>query len=79
MAAVPPSMIPENEKGYFKDNDVEKAKEFLEKGLEELGYKDASELPAIHLLTTLVKHIKRLLKQSKICGRKKLGVNVTLR
>ena len=37
MAIVPPTMFPENEKGYFKDNDVKKAKEYLQKGLEELG------------------------------------------
>ena len=49
MAIVPPTMFPENEKGYFKDNDVEKAKEYLQKGLEELGYSDVSELPAIGL------------------------------
>jgi oligopeptide transport system substrate-binding protein len=46
MGAVPPSMFPENEKGYWKDNDVEKAKEFLKKGLEELNLKS---LPAVTL------------------------------
>src|SRR5690606_28586084 len=30
MAIVPPSMFEENEKGYFPDNDVEKAKEYLQ-------------------------------------------------
>ena len=29
----------ENKKGYFKDNDVKKAKEYLEKGLKEMGLK----------------------------------------
>jgi len=46
MALVPPSMFPENEAGYFEDNDVEKAKEYLEKGLEELGL---DELPSFKL------------------------------
>ncbi len=46
MALVPPSMFEENEEGYFKDNDVEKAKEHLEKGLEEMGL---DELPTVHL------------------------------
>lgn len=46
MALVPPSMFPENETGYFPDNDVEKAQEYLEKGLEELGLE---ELPTIAL------------------------------
>lgn len=46
MALVPPSMFEENEEGYFKDNDVEQAKEYLEKGLEELGL---DELPTVKL------------------------------
>ncbi|HLR60386.1 MAG TPA: peptide ABC transporter substrate-binding protein [Pseudogracilibacillus sp.] len=46
MALVPPSMFEENEEGYFEDNDVDKAKEYLEKGLEEMG---VDELPTIHL------------------------------
>src|SRR5699024_12882129 len=35
-----------NEEGYFEDNDVEQAKEYLEKGLEEMG---VDELPTVHL------------------------------
>ncbi|HLQ83803.1 MAG TPA: peptide ABC transporter substrate-binding protein [Pseudogracilibacillus sp.] len=46
MALVPPSMFEENEEGYFKDNDVEKAKEYLEKGLEEMGL---DTLPTVYL------------------------------
>src|SRR5699024_12300427 len=46
MALVPPSMFEENEEGYFEDNDVEQAKEYLEKGLEEMG---DDELPTVHL------------------------------
>lgn len=49
MAAVPPSMFPENEKGYFQDNNVEEAKKLLQEGLKELGYKDVSELPTIKI------------------------------
>ncbi len=51
MVAVPPSMkgFKDNTKGYFKDNDVKSAKEFLNKGLKELGVKNASDLPAIKL------------------------------
>src|SRR5699024_68599 len=45
-ALVPPAIFEENEEGYFEDNDVDKAKEYLEKGLEELG---VDELPTIHL------------------------------
>ena len=78
MAIVPPTMIPENEKGYFNDNDVEKAKEYLQKGLEELGYKDVSELPKLNLFTIPMRAIKKLPKPSKICGEKILGVEVTL-
>ncbi|MBO1002130.1 peptide ABC transporter substrate-binding protein [Pseudogracilibacillus auburnensis] len=46
MALVPPSMFPESETGYFKDNDVELAKEHLAKGLEELGL---DKLPKVKL------------------------------
>ncbi|GAA0315958.1 oligopeptide ABC transporter substrate-binding protein OppA [Bacillus carboniphilus] len=49
MAIVPPSMFPENEKGYFEDNATDKAKEHLQMGLEELGLSDVSELPDITL------------------------------
>jgi hypothetical protein len=34
---------------HFKDNDVKSAKEFLNKGLKELGVKNVSDLPAIKL------------------------------
>lgn len=46
MALVPPSMFEENETGYFADNDLDAAKEYLEKGLEELGL---DELPTLSL------------------------------
>ena len=79
MAIVPPTICSENEKGYFKDNDVEKAKEYLEKGLKELGFNDASELPAITLSYNTDEAHQKLLKLFKICGRQNLGVEVTLR
>ncbi|MEN2767180.1 peptide ABC transporter substrate-binding protein [Ornithinibacillus xuwenensis] len=46
MALVPPSIWEENKEGYFKDNDIEKAKEYLQAGLDELGLE---ELPPIKL------------------------------
>lgn len=46
MALVPPTMFEENEEGYFEDNDVDQAKEYLEKGLEELGL---DKLPTVNL------------------------------
>ena len=46
MALVPPSIFSENEEGYFGDADVEGAKEYLEKGLEELGL---DKLPKVKL------------------------------
>lgn len=46
MALVPPSIFESNNEGYFKDNDVEKAKEYLEEGLKELGL---DELPKVKL------------------------------
>ena len=46
MALVPPSMFAENESGYFADNDLDEAANYLEKGLEELGL---DELPTLNL------------------------------
>ncbi|MEH7123626.1 peptide ABC transporter substrate-binding protein [Bacillus sp. JJ1503] len=78
MAIVPPSMFPENEKGYFPDNDVEKAKEFLQKGLEELGYKDASELPAITLSYNTSEAHQKIAQAVQDMWKQNLGVEVTL-
>src|SRR5699024_3259566 len=44
MGLVPPSIFPENEEGYFEDNDPDAAKEYLEEGLDEL---DLDELPKV--------------------------------
>lgn len=38
MALVPPSIWEENEEGYYDDNNVERAKQLLEEGLDELGW-----------------------------------------
>lgn len=46
MAFVPPSIWEESNEGYFKDNDVEQAKEYLKKGLDELGL---DKLPTVKL------------------------------
>jgi oligopeptide transport system substrate-binding protein len=78
MAAVPPSMFPENEKGYYKDNDVKKAKEFLAKGLKELGLKDASELPAIALSYNTSEAHQKIAQAVQEMWRNELGIEVTL-
>src|SRR5690606_15850554 len=78
MAIVPPTMIPENEKGYFNDNDVEKAKEYLQKGLEERGYKDVSELPEIELIYNTDEGHQKIAQAIQDMWRKNLGVEVTL-
>ncbi|CAM3770498.1 peptide ABC transporter substrate-binding protein [Cytobacillus oceanisediminis] len=78
MAIVPPSMFEENEKGYFPDNDVEKAKEFLQKGLEELGYKDASELPAVTLSYNTSEAHQKIAQAIQDMWKQNLGVEVTL-
>ncbi|KON89428.1 ABC transporter substrate-binding protein [Sporosarcina globispora] len=78
MAIVPPSMFEENEKGYFPDNDVEKAKEYLQKGLEELGYKDASELPAVALSYNTSEAHQKIAQAIQDMWKQNLGVEVTL-
>ncbi|MBY0122773.1 peptide ABC transporter substrate-binding protein [Bacillus sp. S/N-304-OC-R1] len=78
MAIVPPSMFPENEKGYFSDNDVEKAKEFLQKGLEELGYSDVSEFPAVTLSYNTSETHQKIAQAIQDMWKQNLGVEVTL-
>ncbi len=78
MAIVPPSMFPENEKGYFPDNDVEKAKEFLQKGLEELGYKDISEFPAVTLSYNTSEAHQKIAQAVQDMWKTNLGVEVVL-
>lgn len=78
MAIVPPTMFSENEKGYFADNDVEKAKEYLQKGLEELGYKDVSELPAITLSYNTSEGHQKIAQAIQDMWKQNLGVEVTL-
>ncbi|MFO1444791.1 peptide ABC transporter substrate-binding protein [Bacillus sp. Bva_UNVM-123] len=78
MAIVPPSMFPENEKGYFADNDVEKAKEFLQKGLEELGYKDVSEFPAVTLSYNTSENHQKIAQAIQDMWKNNLGVEVEL-
>lgn len=78
MAIVPPSMFPENETGYFKDNDVEKAKEYLQKGLEEMGLKDVSELPAITLSYNTAEAHQKIAQAVQDMWKQNLGVEVTL-
>ncbi|MGG0740811.1 peptide ABC transporter substrate-binding protein [Niallia taxi] len=78
MAAVPPTMFSENEKGYFKDNDVETAKAELQKGLEELGYKDVSELPIITLSYNTDEAHAKIAQAVQDMWKKNLGIDVTL-
>ena len=78
MAIVPPTMFPENEKGYFKDNDVAKAKEYLQKGLEELGLSDVSELPAIAISYNTDDGHQKIAQAVQDMWKTNLGVEVTL-
>ncbi|RXT13731.1 peptide ABC transporter substrate-binding protein [Ammoniphilus sp. CFH 90114] len=75
MAWVPPTMIPENEKGLFQDNNVEEAKKLLEEGLKELG-KDS--LPPIELLYNTQELNTKLAQAIQDQWRANLGVEVTL-
>ncbi|RXK25753.1 peptide ABC transporter substrate-binding protein [Bacillus velezensis] len=80
MAAVPPSMkgFKDNTKGYFKDNDVKSAKEFLNKGLKELGVKNASDLPAIKLSYNTDDAHAKIAQAVQEMWKKNLGVKVEL-
>lgn len=78
MAAVPPSMFAENEEGYFNDNDVEAAKAALEKGLEELGYSDVSELPTIALSYNTDEGHAKIAQAIQDMWKTNLGIDVKL-
>jgi oligopeptide transport system substrate-binding protein len=78
MAAVPPTNFPENEKGYFKDGDVEAAKKELEIAMKELGYKDVSDIPPITIsYNTLESHAK-IAQAIQDMWKKELGIEVSL-
>jgi oligopeptide transport system substrate-binding protein len=78
MALVPSAIIKENEKGYFKDNDVDAAKEHLQKALDELGLSDVSELPEIALSYNTSEGHQKVAQAIQDMWRKALGIEVTL-
>lgn len=75
---VPPAVWAENEEGYYKDGDVEKAREYLEKGLEELGYSGVSELPPIAIQYNTSESHATVAQAIQDMWSKNLGVKVNL-
>ncbi|WP_051186067.1 peptide ABC transporter substrate-binding protein [Neobacillus bataviensis] len=78
MAVVPPSMVKENQKGYYKDADVAKAKEFLAAGLKDLGLADASKLPTITLSYNTDEGHQKIAQAIQDMWKKELGIDVKL-
>ncbi len=74
-ALVPPSIFEENEEGYFEDNDVDTAKEYLEKGLDELGI---DELPTIKLSYNTDEGHAAIAQAAQDIWKKELEVEVEL-
>ncbi|WP_243291339.1 peptide ABC transporter substrate-binding protein [Bacillus sp. FJAT-47783] len=77
MAAVPPSMFPENEKGYFKDNDVEEAKKLLDEAVKELGLNGPEDIKLTLSYNTLESHAK-IAQAIQDMWKKNLGISVEL-
>ncbi|GGJ53424.1 peptide ABC transporter substrate-binding protein [Virgibacillus salexigens] len=75
MALVPPSIWEENKEGYFKDNDPEKAKEYLQAGLDELGL---DKLPKISLSYNTDEGHAAIAQAVQDMWRENLGVEVEL-
>ena len=75
MALVPPSIFEENEKGYYEDNDVDEAKKYLEKGLEELGL---DKLPKVKLSINTSEAHASIAQAIQDMWRENLGVDVEL-
>lgn len=80
MAIVPPTMegFTDNKTGYFKDHDVATAKELLEKGAKELGYKSVSDLPTLKLSYNTDEGHQKIAQAIQEMWKKDLGVNVEL-
>ncbi len=75
MALVPPTIWEENEEGYFEDNNVEKAKQLLEEGLEEEGL---SELPKVTISYNTSEAHAAIAQAIQDMWRQNLGVDVEL-
>ncbi|MGY0691915.1 peptide ABC transporter substrate-binding protein [Virgibacillus sp. FSP13] len=75
MALVPPAMWEENEEGYFQDNDIEQAKEYLQKGLDELGL---DKLPTIKLSYNTDEAHATIAQALQDMWKENLGVKVEL-
>lgn len=76
---VPPTIEGfKDDRGYMKDGDFEQAKEYLAKGLEELGMKDAAELQVEIAINTSEAHstIAQYIQEG---WAKNLGINATIR
>ncbi len=76
---VPPTIEGfEEERGYFKDADYEQAKEYLAKGLKELGMKDPSELSVEISINTSEAHstIAQFVQEG---WTQNLGINASIR
>ncbi|MTW87807.1 peptide ABC transporter substrate-binding protein [Virgibacillus dakarensis] len=75
MALVPPSIWEENSEGYFKDKDVKKAKEYLQKGLDELGL---DKLPTVKISYNTSEAHGAIAQAVQDMWRENLGVDVEL-
>src|SRR5699024_2649271 len=75
MGLVPPSIFEENEEGYFEDNDVDQAKEYLEKGLDEIG---EDELDTVKMSCKTMEGHEAKAKAIQEMWKKKLDVDVEL-
>ncbi|SFB33169.1 oligopeptide transport system substrate-binding protein [Lentibacillus halodurans] len=75
MALVPTAIWEDNEEGYFQDNHVEKAKELLEKGLEEEGL---DELPTLTFSYNTNESHAAIAQALQDMWRENLGLDVEL-
>lgn len=78
MAAVPPTMMPGNEEGYFEDGNVELAKEELQKGLDELGLSSVEELPTITISYNTSEAHAKIAQAIQQMWNENLGINTEL-
>lgn len=78
MAFVPPTIFEDNTAGYFADNAVDQAKQYLELALKELGYASAAELPTLTLSYNTSEGHQKIAQAIQDMWINNLGIDVTL-
>lgn len=78
-STIPPWLFLKNSKNNFNENDVNKAREYMQKGLEELGYPDVTQLPIITIYTSNDEKDKSIAESIKLMWKESLDITVSIK